>query len=152
MFLEISQISQENSCVGVSFFIKLHVQRPNRCKGRSQCCSGVLTDDFEQISHNIFHRWLWASKCRLGIAERRFLKRSNNFLITRLCRGSFLKTTAWKVSVLGVILVCIFQHADWLRRDMEYLSIFSSNSGKYGPEYLQIRTLFTQWALQENDQ
>ena len=27
---------------------------------------------------------------------------------------------------------------------MEYLSVFSSNVGKYGPEYLQIGTLYTQ--------
>ena len=35
--------------------------------------------------------------------------------------------TAWKVSVFGVILVRIFQHT-------EYLSVFSPNAGKYGPE------------------
>ena len=29
-------------------------------------------------------------------------------------------------------------------RDMEYLSVFSLNAGKYGPEKLQIRTLFKQ--------
>ena len=27
----------------------------------------------------------------------------------------------------------------------EYLSVFSVNAGKYGPEKLRIRTLFTQW-------
>ena len=42
--------------------------------------------------------------------------------------------TAWKVSVIGVILVRIFQHLDWIRRDTEYLFIFSPNVGKYGPE------------------
>ena len=42
--------------------------------------------------------------------------------------------TAWKVSVFGVILVGIFPHLDWIRRDMEYLSVFSPNAGKYGPE------------------
>ena len=26
-----------------------------------------------------------------------------------------------------------------------YLSVFSPNTGKYGPEKLRIRTLFTQW-------
>ena len=38
--------------------------------------------------------------------------------------------TAWKVSVFGVILVRIFPHFDWIRRDTEYLSVFSSNAGK----------------------
>ena len=33
----------------------------------------------------------------------------------------------------------------WIRRDAEYLSVFSLNAGKYGPEKLQIQTLFTQW-------
>ena len=52
--------------------------------------------------------------------------------------------TAWKVSVLGVLLVCLFPHSDWIRRETEYLSVFSANMGKYGPEKLRIRTLFTQ--------
>ena len=42
--------------------------------------------------------------------------------------------TAWKVSPLGVILVCIFPHSHWMRRGTEYLTVFSSNAGKYGPE------------------
>ena len=31
-------------------------------------------------------------------------------------------------------LVRIFPHPDWIRRDTEYLSVFSSNGVKYGPE------------------
>ena len=31
-------------------------------------------------------------------------------------------------------LVCIFPHLDWIRRYTEYLSVFSPNAGKYGPE------------------
>ena len=31
-------------------------------------------------------------------------------------------------------LVRIFQHSDWIRGDTEYLSVFSPNAGKYGPE------------------
>ena len=42
-------------------------------------------------------------------------------------------------------LVCIFPQPDWTWRDTEYLSdVFSLNAAKYGPEKLQIRTLFTQ--------
>ena len=47
---------------------------------------------------------------------------------------------AEKVSVFGVILVRIFPHSDWIRRDMEYLSPYSvrmrenadQNNSKYG--------------------
>ena len=31
-------------------------------------------------------------------------------------------------------LVRIFSHLDWIRRDTEYLSMFSPNAGKYEPE------------------
>ena len=66
--------------------------------------------------------------------------------------GSPLKSynfTAWKVSVFGVILARIFPHSDWLRRDTEYLSVFSPNVGKCVQEWLQIRALFTQFLLQD---
>ena len=42
--------------------------------------------------------------------------------------------TEWKESVFGVFLVRIFSHSDWIGRDTPYLSIFSPNAGKYGPE------------------
>ena len=35
-----------------------------------------------------------------------------------------------------------------LRRDTPYLSVFSPNAGKCGPEWLRIRTPFTQWKCQ----
>ena len=57
-----------------------------------------------------------------------------------------LKTcTTWKVSLFGVILVPILAHLDLIRRDTPYLSTFSPNAWKYGPEYLRIQTLLTQW-------
>ena len=31
-------------------------------------------------------------------------------------------------------LVRILPHSDWIRRDTSYLSVFSPNAGKYGPE------------------
>ena len=57
-----------------------------------------------------------------------------------------MPSTAWKVSVFGVIPVRIFpafSHtrteygeirsiSDWIRRDTEYLSVFSPNAGKCG--------------------
>ena len=51
--------------------------------------------------------------------------------------------TTWKVSVFGVFLVLNFPHSNWIWRDTPYLSVFCLNTGKYGPEKLRIRTLFT---------
>ena len=51
---------------------------------------------------------------------------------------------AWKVSVFGVFLVLIFPHSHWIRTDTLYLSVFSPYAEKYGPEELQILTLFMQ--------
>ena len=59
--------------------------------------------------------------------------------------------TVWKVSVFGVLLVRIFPILNWIRRDPEYLSVFSPNVGKYRPEKLQIRTLFTYWLVYQSD-
>ena len=41
-------------------------------------------------------------------------------------------------------LVRIFPHLDLIRRDTDYLSVFSPNAGKHGPEKLRIWPLFTQ--------
>ena len=51
----------------------------------------------------------------------------------------YVQGTAWKVSVIGVILVSIFPHSDWAGRDTLYLFVFSPNAGKYGPEYSKYR-------------
>ena len=50
---------------------------------------------------------------------------------------------ALKVPVFGVFLIRIFSYSDWIRRDKEYLSVFSTNAEIDRPEKLQIRTLFT---------
>ena len=57
------------------------------------------------------------------------------------CYVHYVKS-AW----LGVFLVPTFPHSNWIQKDKEYLPVFSPNAGKYGPEKLQIRTLFTQWS------
>ena len=44
-----------------------------------------------------------------------------------------------------LFLVRIFPHSDWIRRYTPYLSVFSPNAEKYGPEKLCIWTLFTQY-------
>ena len=63
-----------------------------------------------------------------------------------LCRNaSPYIITAWEVSIFGVFLVRIFPDSDWIHRDTSYLSVFSPNAGKSGPEKLRIWTRFTQW-------
>ena len=42
--------------------------------------------------------------------------------------------TAWKMSSYRVFTVRIFPHSNSMQRDTEYLSVFSSNVGKYRPE------------------
>ena len=69
------------------------------------------------------------------------LWRLKTFTKKKEYRGSSKFSTAWKVPVLGVILVYIFPHSDWMRRDTEYLSVFTPDAGKYGLEKHRIRTL-----------
>ena len=47
---------------------------------------------------------------------------------------SCLIIIAWKVSNREFFLVRIFPHSDWIWRGTPYLSVFSPNAGKYGPE------------------
>ena len=47
--------------------------------------------------------------------------------------------TAWKVSIFGVILVCNFPQSDWIRRDAEYLSVFSPIAGTCRPDNSEYR-------------
>ena len=57
--------------------------------------------------------------------------------------GVFCRVFSWdcskmrEVSVIGIFLVRIFLHLDWVLRDTPYLSAFSSNAGKYGLEKLR---------------
>ena len=50
----------------------------------------------------------------------------------------WLKPLREKCSNTEFFLVRIFPHSDWIRRNTEYLSVFSPNAGKYGPEKLRI--------------
>ena len=45
--------------------------------------------------------------------------------------------------VRSIFLVRIFPHSDWIRRDTPYLSVFSPNEGKCGPEKTPVWTIFT---------
>ena len=44
--------------------------------------------------------------------------------------------TAWKVSKCGVISSPYFLYLGWIRRFIPYISVFSSNTGKYLPEII----------------
>ena len=46
--------------------------------------------------------------------------------------------------VFEIFLVLIFPHSYQIGKNTEYLSVFSTNAGKYGTEKLRIRTLFEQ--------
>ena len=46
---------------------------------------------------------------------------------------------------IQIFLVQNFPHSDWIRIDKEYLSVFCSNVGIYGPEKLWMQTLLTQY-------
>ena len=60
MFLEISQKSQENTCVRVSFLIKLQASGCNFIE--KETLAQVFTCDFCEISKNIFFtEHLWAT-------------------------------------------------------------------------------------------
>ena len=105
---------------------------------------------------NETHRIVFAAKCFFFLRHFTFI-RSSMFLKNgelKKCFAFFLfsfstflaenkvlsyfyvkKGTAWKVSVFGVFLALIFVHLDCIRRDNEYVSVFSPNEGKYGPEY-----------------
>ena len=48
-----------------------------------------------------------------------------------------------KCSYSEFFLIRIFPHSDGIQRDTPYLSVFSPNLGKHGPENHRIRTLFT---------
>ena len=51
------------------------------------------------------------------------------------------------VQIWSFLWSVFFLHSDWLQRDTKYLSVFSPNAGKYGPEKFRIWTNFTQCGL-----
>ena len=69
----------------------------------------------------------------------------NIFII--VCHIGYIIIPPWKVSVFGVFLVRISPHSDRIRRETEYLSAFSRNTGKCGPEKrIRTRSVFMQFA------
>ena len=119
VFLNISQNSQENTCVGVSFLKKLQTCRGAIKKETSPKVSETRPANFAKFLRMpfvllTFHR---VEPSKYAMVEP----------ITAII-------TARKVYVFWVILVRIFPHSDWIRRFTPYLSLVSPNAGKYGPE------------------
>ena len=86
---------------------------------------------YKRLQCNVYGQLLFTfSLYLISLKNKRFIK--------------FIKyddSTAQKVFVFGVFLVCTFPHSDWILRFAEQIG---SNAGKYGPEYLRTRTLFMQ--------
>ena len=52
------------------------------------------------------------------------------------------------MSVLGAVLVRIFLHLDWIRRDKKYLSVYLSECGKTSTRKTSNTDTFQQWSSQ----
>ena len=101
-------------------------------------CKDII-DDFQLLT--IFHqKKTWFSNIFRGC--RNVILAWNRLILHRYWSHKYfwnsihsLLLHCVKMSVFGVILVCIFPHSDWTRRDTPYLCVFSPNAGKYGPEF-----------------
>ena len=62
------------------------------------------------------------------------LKKCRQFSCTGLLRSSKLSLREKITPNTQLFLVHSFLYSDWIQRDTPYLSVFSSNTGKYGPE------------------
>ena len=52
-------------------------------------------------------------------------------MIVIVISNSLITNTAKKY-LYSELFWSVFSHSDWIRRDREYLSVFSPNAGKYG--------------------
>ena len=77
----------------------------------------------------LYSSWNLTWKKSLRFIHKNFLR---SMSLWRLSLNSLGRCVALKVSVFAVILVSIFPHSDWIRRDTPYLSEFSPNVGKCG--------------------
>ena len=60
-----------------------------------------------------------------------------------LCDSLISSYDCRKMSVFGFFMARILPNSYWIRKDTPYLSVFSPNARKFGPEKFRIRTLFT---------
>ena len=114
---------------------------------KRNCIVYFGTESMSSITHEIWEIFpckiknakpldICKEKCGQQIKLRKFMvlsRSSFDYLwLVRLFRFYTLANTAWKVSVSGVILVRIFPHSDWMRRDTPYISVFSPYARKCG--------------------
>ena len=150
LFLKISQNSQENTCVGVSFLTMLHALVCNFTEKEMlpqlfscEFCEILSTPSLQNTSRQLF---LFCSLF-LGLSSFYPFHISlfyQGFLSTALMRSlprvfsrsaSNYQTIHCIKSVrIGSYSGLYFSHSDWIRRDTSYLSVFSPNAGKYRPE------------------
>ena len=82
------------------------------------------------------------SKWKICCNTKKVTLLKNFFLSFQIKPVKRTTNTAWKVSKYGVFLVRVSPHLDWIRRDTRYLSVFSPNAGKYGPEKVRYLDTF----------
>ena len=73
-----------------------------------------------------------------------YASEKNNVCILKYC-FLYFRQNLFRRTALGVFLIHIFPHSNRIRRYTEYLSVFSLNAGKYGPEKIRILTLLQSW-------
>ena len=106
---------------------------------RSKCCGFLAAISQDQYYYFVLHGLIFISVSLQNACK--------SFAFPLISTpGTYLNSnlSLRKVPVFEDFLVCVFPHLDWIRRDTEYLPVFSPNAEKYGPEKLQIPTLFTQ--------
>ena len=85
--------------------------------------------------HDLYNHWFIIIK---------WVKRTRRKYFVRI-----LKLTKWNWKYMGACpyywpnLVSTFPYSDWIRRFTLWISVFSLNTGKYGPGKLRIQKLFT---------
>ena len=104
-----------------------------------------ISIDYGQLSITVVHQYInfWYTSFyifQIYYADSLW-KYSFVFLITSLHTNTHTNALRGKCPNTELFLVGIFPHLDWILRDTKYLSVFSPNTGKYGPQrtpYLHI--------------
>ena len=97
-----------------------------------------FSENFPKISQKLIRRPIFQDSCEQTCTCRNGVAIKNRGVKIILSFPHSLKYASplalRHVSVLGIFLVRIFPHSDLIRSDKEYLSVFSPNAAKHGPE------------------
>ena len=103
-----------------------------KCRSRIHLCNFIKTNFTTGIL------WCEFSKVLLSKISENFLQAITaiSFVqeVATLPKMNILESLREKCANTEFFLARIFPHSDWIQRDTPYLSIFSPNVGKYGPE------------------